>query len=162
MTNEKLLTVLADCEKRAADKLVNLPVEDPRFGTVLRNLSELLCLESGVSKRREPALSPAPVKEDESEPAKTEDAPAAEPVKKEAHDDAPFDTQPAPEPVAEPEPKAEAPALTKDQVRAELTALANSKGVDVAAVMKEMGYSKLSSIPAERYGELLDKARGAA
>lgn len=160
MTNEKLLTVLADCEKRAADKLAGLPVEDPSFGTVLRNLSELLCLESGVNKRREPVLSPAPVKEDESEPAKTEDAPAAEPEPEVTAEV--VKTQAAPEPVAEPETKAEAPALTKDQVRAELTALANSKGVDVAAVMKEMGYSKLSGIPAERYGELLDKARGAA
>ena len=159
MTNEKLLTVLADCEKRAADKLAGLPVEDPRFGTVLRNLNEMLYLEYGILRD---VIPPVTMPDEGPEPVKAEDALAAEPVKKEAHDDAPFDTQPAPEPVAEPEPKAEAPALTKDQVRAELTALANSKGVDVAAVMKEMGYSKLSSIPAERYGELLDKARGAA
>lgn len=157
MTNEKLLTVLADCEKRAADKLAGLPVEDPSFGTVLRNLSELLCLESGLSKRREPVLSPAPVKGDEPEPAKAVNEEAEPEVTAEV-----VKTQASPEPVAEPEPKAEAPALTKDQVRAELAALANSKGVDVAAVMKEMGYSKLSSIPAERYGELLEKARGAA
>jgi len=57
------------------------------------------------------------------------------------------------------EPAAEAPTLSKDEVRKELSALQNSSGVDIAAVMQELGFARLSEVPAERYAELLDAAR---
>ena len=68
--------------------------------------------------------------------------------------------EPAPEPTPEPapEPKEEAPALTKAEVIEKLTYLSNTYDVDVASVMKEMGYTKLSDMPATLYGELLEKA----
>lgn len=56
-----------------------------------------------------------------------------------------------------PFPKPE-PTLTKIEVKARLTALANDNGVDVAKVMHELGYQRLSDVPESRYAELLAKA----
>ena len=59
-----------------------------------------------------------------------------------------------------PFPKPE-PALTKTEVKARLTALANDNGVDVAKVMHDLGYQRLSDVPESRYAELLAKAEEA-
>ena len=81
----------------------------------------------------------------------------------------------APKPVTEPAPasgpEAESDAgdgdgdggetLAKEEVRAKLAALATNPKVNVAAIMAEMGYAKLSDVPAARYQELLDKANAA-
>ena len=59
----------------------------------------------------------------------------------------------------QPEP---GPALTKEEVKAKLLTLSNKyDALDLSAVMGEMGYSKLSDIPAIRYGELLTRAEDA-
>lgn len=50
---------------------------------------------------------------------------------------------------------------TKEEVTAILTDLRNNHGVDIAAVMQELGFAKLSSVPAERYAELIGKAQAA-
>lgn len=50
---------------------------------------------------------------------------------------------------------------TKEEVTAILTDLRNNHGVDIAAVMQELGFAKLSSVPAERYAELIRKAQAA-
>ena len=75
------------------------------------------------------------------------------------------DPEPIPEPEPEPAPKSESElegeTLTKEEVRAELAALATNPKVNVAAIMAGMGYSKLSDVPASRYRELLDKANAA-
>ena len=73
-------------------------------------------------------------------------------------------TAPAPEPVPEPESEpgdGDGETLTKEDVRAKLAALATNPKVNVAAIMAEMGYAKLSDVPAARYQELLDKANAA-
>lgn len=65
-------------------------------------------------------------------------------------------------PVPEPEIFTPAPApskatMTKEEVRDKLSTYSNKYDfLDVAAIMSEMGYSKLSDIPAERYGELIE------
>ena len=71
---------------------------------------------------------------------------------------------PASEPVSESEPEPEpgdGETLTKEDVRAKLAALATNPKVNVAAIMAEMGYAKLSDVPSARYQELLDKANAA-
>lgn len=71
---------------------------------------------------------------------------------------------PDPEPEPEPEPKpgvGDGEMLSKEDVRAKLAALATNPKVNVAAIMAEMGYAKLSDVPAVRYQELLDKANAA-
>lgn len=50
--------------------------------------------------------------------------------------------------------------ISKEDLRVELYAL-GQKGVQVLAIMQDMGYAKLSEVPAERYGELLKMAREA-
>lgn len=56
-------------------------------------------------------------------------------------------------------PSGDEPAMTKVEVRSKLAAM--SSRVNVAAIMDEMGYANLSSIPANLYGELLAKATAA-
>lgn len=65
-------------------------------------------------------------------------------------------------PVPEPEIFTPAPApskatMSKEEIRDKLSTYSNKYDfLDVAAIMSEMGYSKLSDIPAERYGELIE------
>ena len=68
---------------------------------------------------------------------------------------------PASESVPESEPEPDGGTMTKEEVRAKLAALATNPKVNVAAIMAEMGYAKLSDVPAARYQELLDKANAA-
>ena len=65
-----------------------------------------------------------------------------------------------PTPVAEdkPEPEPETPTITKQQMVTKLTAF-QSNGVAIDLVMKEMGYDKLSQVPADRYWELLERCQ---
>lgn len=63
-------------------------------------------------------------------------------------------------PVVEAEP--EKPTMSKEEVRDKLSTYSNKYDhLDVAAIMSEMGYSKLSDIPAVRYAELLEKVEAA-
>ena len=63
-------------------------------------------------------------------------------------------------PVPEPEIFTPAPSkatMSKEEIRDKLSTYSNKYDfLDVAAIMSEMGYSKLSDIPAERYGELIE------
>lgn len=63
-------------------------------------------------------------------------------------------------PVPEPEIFTPAPSkatMSKEEIRDKLSTYSNKyDSLDVAAIMSEMGYSKLSDIPAERYGELIE------
>ena len=58
-----------------------------------------------------------------------------------------------------PEPPATAKAtMTKEEVRDKLSTYSNKyDSLDVAAIMSEMGYGKLSDIPATRYAELIER-----
>ena len=70
-----------------------------------------------------------------------------------------------PEPVA-PEIVSEVvqpvPTLSKEEVRDKLSTYSNKyDSLDVAAIMSDMGYGKLSDIPATKYGELLERVEAA-
>ena len=63
-------------------------------------------------------------------------------------------SEPTPAPTAEPGPDSDLP--TKQEVRSRLAALsAKYEKLNVAEIMSEMGFTRLSDIPAPRYPELL-------
>lgn len=70
-------------------------------------------------------------------------------------------------PVPEPEIPTPAPApskatMSKEEVRDKLSTYSNKyDSLDVAAIMSDMGYGKLSDIPATKYGELLERVEAA-
>lgn len=76
----------------------------------------------------------------------------------------------APEPAQEPKPKARPkpkpeqktePVIPLETVRAKLAALSREgKQSQVKALISEFGATKLTDIPAEKYGELLKAAEG--
>ena len=84
--------------------------------------------------------------------------PEAEPVESSAEAKS-EDAAPSDEPSAANEELSK--PYTKEEVTAILTDLRNNHGVDIAAVMQELGFAKLSSVPAERYAELIRKAQAA-
>lgn len=54
------------------------------------------------------------------------------------------------------------PTLSKEEVRDKLSTYSNKyDSLDVAAIMSDMGYGKLSDIPATKYGELLERVEAA-
>ena len=72
-------------------------------------------------------------------------------------DFAPDEVQPEPEP--EPEPET---GISKEELRDKLSTYSNKyDSLDVAKIMAEMGYSRLSEIPATKYAELLAKVEAA-
>ena len=87
----------------------------------------------------------------------------------------PYENVPVPEIVPEPvqpdpvkpetvpeEVQPEQNLMSKEDVRDKLSTYSNKYDhLDVAAIMSEMGYSKLSEIPATRYSELLEKVETA-
>ncbi|MBP2653317.1 MAG: hypothetical protein H6Q73_886 [Firmicutes bacterium] len=68
----------------------------------------------------------------------------------------------APEPVEEPQPEQEepkAPTYTLVEVRAKLQELAKSgKQAKVKGLLTNLGFSKLTDVPEEKYGELMTSA----
>lgn len=63
-------------------------------------------------------------------------------------------SEPTPAPTAEPEPDPDLP--TKQEVRSRLATLSTKyEKLNVAEIMSEMGFTRLSDIPAPRYPELL-------
>ena len=67
------------------------------------------------------------------------------------------------DPIEEPKPieTPKEPTLTKADMIAKLTPY-QSNGVDIGGVMNDMGYAKLSDVPAARYWELLENVQKAA
>ena len=73
----------------------------------------------------------------------------------------PVTVTPAQDPIPEPEPEPvkEDPTYTITEVRAYLGNLRKSgKKEEVTKLIADMGYSKFTDIPAERYAELMKKA----
>lgn len=52
------------------------------------------------------------------------------------------------------------PTMSKAEMRTALSKL-SGKGADIPAVLQQMGYTKLSEVPTEKYAELLAKAEEA-
>lgn len=67
-------------------------------------------------------------------------------------------SEPMPVPEMVPEEVQPAPTMSKEEVRDKLSTYSNKyDSLDVAAIMSDMGYGKLSDIPAEHYGELIKR-----
>lgn len=174
MTNKEKLQILLDREERAYELLRKLEPTDPAFGTCLDNShrcmyvrSEIVMADIDESLCGE-GVGPAPEADQE---------PGTEQPKPEEGTDA-CDPAPAQEPEPEPEteteqPKPEtkkgaaatatngAPQLTKEDMVNRLTPISLSHPNVVQRAMAEMGFSKLSQIPAKRYTELLGKVEEA-
>lgn len=178
MTNEEKLQILLDREERAYELLRKLEPTDPAFGTCLDNSRRCMYARSEIVMESIDAqlgrgeelkgitdfgVGDAPGAPGHSKPNDEDAADAADAC----------DPAPAQEPETEqakPEAKKEAaapatndaPQLTQVEVRDRLSAASIKHGSEVVTgAMAEMGFSKLSQIPAERYAELLDKVQEA-
>nr|DAQ02905.1 MAG TPA: hypothetical protein [Caudoviricetes sp.] len=166
MTNEEKLKILRDREDRAYELLRTLEPTDPAFGTCLDNSRRCMYARSEItmddvdkqlcSEMFEPVPEAEQPQPDPADPAATWEPGGGEAVEEEpAPADAPAQEEAEAEsPATNEEPQ---PTLTKTEVLAQLTPISIKYGSLVADVMNEMGYAKLSSIPAKRYGELLKK-----
>lgn len=173
MTNEEKLQILRDREDRAYEFLRTLEPTDPAFGTCLDNSRRCMYARSEITmddvdkqlcsemfepvpeaEQPQPEPDPAdPASEATWEPGggeavEEEPAPAGTPAQEEAEAETPATN--------------EDPQLTLNDMRDKLTPISIKYGNDlVAEAMNEMGYAKLSGVPAARYGELLSRVEEA-
>jgi hypothetical protein len=137
MTREEQIRILTDAQERAF-KQIDL-TEGCEMGS--EEFSRLVSVANQLSWEIQAPLFPAEV-----EVAGVPEQVQPEPAKPET---APEEVQPE-------------PTMTKEDVRDKLSTYSNKYDhLDVAAIMSEMGYSKLSEIPATRYSELLEKVEKA-
>lgn len=173
MTDEQKLEILEERERYAFGVLQSLEPTTNEFLCCMESIRQVqhLAFKMKLNKdsagriKTEPEPDPDPAADvaprgtweaGGNEAVETEE-PQAEPVETTSEgnsDDAPCD---------EPSAANEEPSkpYTKEEVTAILTDLRNNHGVDIAAVMQELGFAKLSSVPAERYAELIRKAQAA-
>ena len=150
MTKEEKLEILQAAEVRAYGAVAS--TEGPDMGaetflTLLHAIEQLAWAQERLRSPNVPATFDVPqtgyLADDkgvgQTDSPETEEKPAAHTAK---------------EP-AEPEPE----APTKEQVRAQLARYQANNNLDIPALMKSMGYSKLSEIPAAQYTDLLERAR---
>lgn len=163
MSNETLLTVLQARDTELTEALRTEDVRSETYMTLLNHIAATRGMAETLHQHDDPfrALerpTTSFVPEGVSLVAGPAPEPKAETWAPGGSDDT-EDAAPTEEKVV-PFPKPE-PALTKTEVKARLTALANDNGVDVAKVMHELGYQRLSDVPESRYAELLAKAEEA-
>lgn len=172
MTNEEKLKILLGREERAYELLRTLEPTDPAFGTCLDNSRRCMYARSEITIDKQlcsEMFEPVPEAEQpQPEPDPTDRAATWEPGGGEAVEEEPA---PADAPAQEEaEAETETPAtnedpqltLTLNDMRDKLTPISIKYGNDlVAEAMNEMGYAKLSGVPAARYGELLKKVEEA-
>lgn len=172
MTNEEKLKILLDREDRAYELLRTLEPTDPTFGVCLDSARRCMYAQGEIAmasvdeqlcgKTFEPDV------EAEQPQAKPDPAdPASEVTEEPVEEEPALASADAP---AQAEAEAESPAtnedpqltLTLNDMRDKLTPISIKYGNDlVAEAMNEMGYAKLSGVPAARYGELLKKVEEA-
>lgn len=172
MTDEQKLEILEERERYAFGVLQSLEPTTNEFLCCMESIRQVqhLAFKMKLNKdsagriktesEPDPAADVAPrgTWEAGGNEAVEAEEPVAEPVESGAEakseDAAPWD---------EPSAANEEPSkpYTKEEVTAILTDLRNNHGVDIAAVMQELGFAKLSSVPAERYAELIGKAQAA-
>lgn len=164
MTLPEKLGILNTVLRRMYNALAELSEEDlksPAFLDLMTNIRSTECTILDRSTKRNDKPDPAdPIEtadEADSAPAETapeETAPAeTTSVETTSEEAASAETAPA--------EAAPAPATihTKAEVRAQLLYLSGKHSqLDIAAVMESIGYSKLSDVPEEKYGLLLEKA----
>lgn len=150
------LTALKSEQTRILETLSQCDPTSEAYSVALRNMSLVtdqiyLILENEIRFKSTP--TPATPKSGthcdvQSEPVVEEEAVAEEQTEEEA---------PAPAPSGD-----DKNIPSKESVRERLAFLSNQHtNLDVAALMAEMGYSKLSDIPKEKYNALLERAEAA-
>lgn len=181
MTNEEKLQILLDREERAYELLRKLEPTSGEFAICLQNASRCYCVRTDLEYAGLVVAERGPIS-DKDEELKgiadygVGDVPGAPGHSEPNNEDAADACDPAPAQEPEPEteqPKPEAkeeaaapatndaPQLTKEDMVNLLTPISLSHPNVVQRAMAEMGFSKLSQIPAERYTELLDKVEEA-
>lgn len=140
MTNEEKQKILEAALDRAYEELKTVPSVDMSLKeteTLLENIGTMEWMVERFQLKDE--FEACPVVERPETPAPTV-----------ARVDEPVTPAPAPAPA-----KA---TISKEEVRDKLSTYSNKyDSLDVAAIMSEMGYGKLSDIPADRYGELIER-----
>lgn len=151
MTKEEKLEILEAAEVRAYGAVKSTEGTDmgaEGFLTLLHSIEQLNWAQERLKHPGIPdPFDVTPPANVEAAPESTGETDAAETGEKPA---AQTDREPD-----EPEPD----APTKEQVRAQLARYQANNNLDIPALMKSMGYSKLSEIPANRYWELLELAQ---
>ena len=177
MTDEQKLEILEERERYAFGVLQSLEPTTNEFMCCMESIRQVQHLAFKMKLNKDSAGRIKTEPEPDSDPADpaadvaprgTREAggneaveaeePAAEPVESSAEAKS-EDAAPSDEPSAANEEPSK--PYTKEEVTAILTDLRNNHGVDIAAVMQELGFAKLSSVPAERYAELIRKAQAA-
>jgi hypothetical protein len=149
MTKEQALEILASTEAAAFAKLISADPATPEYNYLLNNIGLTRQIAETV-KFGDPELYDVP--ENERKTAKEDELAAEKPVLQ-----GPVDvSKPKPEPIPVPAP-VEPPTLTKAEVKTKLLAL-QDQGLDIAALLEDEGYTKLSEVPAHEYAGLLDLA----
>ena len=142
MTNEEKQKILEAALDRAYEELKTVPSVDMSLKETETLLENIGTMEWMVDRFQiKDSVEASPVVERPEAPAPNV-----------ARVDEPVTHAPAPAP---------APAkatISKEEVRDKLSTYSNKyDSLDVAAIMSEMGYGKLSDIPADRYGELIER-----
>ena len=174
MTDEQKLEILEERERYAFGVLQSLEPTTNEFLCCMESIRQIQHLAFKMKLDKDSAGRIKTEPEPDSDPAADvaprgtweaggneaveAEEPAAEPVESSAEAKS-EDAAPSDEPSAANEEPSK--PYTKEEVTAILTDLRNNHGVDIAAVMQELGFAKLSSVPAERYAELIRKAQAA-
>lgn len=156
MNTNKKMGLLMTIEENALERLSELSPDTPEFNYTLNNIGLLLQVSEQV-KYAEALWEGITAKEDELVLEKPDlpDIDITPPP------DAEIPPQPKPvvmstEPVS-PKVTDVEPSMTLKDLRKRLILL-HQQGLDLESLMKDMGYANLSSVPADRYSELLQKA----
>ena len=174
MTDEQKLEILEERERYAFGVLQSLEPTTNEFLCCMESIRQVQHLAFKMKLDKDSAGRIKTEPEPDSDPAADvaprgtweaggneaveAEEPEAEPVGSSAEAKS-EDAAPSDEPSAADEEPSK--PYTKEEVTAILTDLRNNHGVDIAAVMQELGFAKLSSVPAERYAELIRKAQAA-
>lgn len=141
MTREEKIKILEEAQERAFEEIAQTSGKDMGSEEFTRLLGAAQSLE-WMAQPHEARYPAVPVPEEGSAP-----------------DEGQIE-EPKPEIV--PEQVQTAPTMSKEEVRDKLSTYSNKyDSLDVASIMAEMGYGKLSDIPATRYCELLEKVEAA-
>ena len=146
-TKELILSDAIDRAYREVEAATGAEMDTPEFRTLLENLTEMeWLLEKATGSCYVTPETPI-------QPAEPTDDPEPETPEPEKP------AEPAPEPPPSPSPEN---AMSKEELREQVAALANKyPSLDAFALMQQMGYSKLSDIPAGRRAEYLALVKAA-
>lgn len=150
ITNEERLLILENAEDQAYAALSRISEDNydaKAFMDTLTGLHDLIAMRAVLEERptyvtgictETDGDTPAPIAEPTTTPAET------------------------PAPAAEPTPVPEEETISKEDLRGKLSDLRSKHGVNVSAIIQDLGYSRLNEVPSGKYAELLRIAEEAA